>query len=92
MNEMTRVVTIDLHLFKEHLANVDMLIESYRQLMMKANDAIQLADIVEASHHKGMDALTDYILDGNHDQKYEAGLIKAYEIVKAQGQVTSDDR
>lgn len=76
-----QLVTIPLRNWNEHLAAIDMLIQEYKTLSASLKAARALADVIYGHNQAKIDLLTDFILDGTHDHKFEAGLIKALEIV-----------
>lgn len=66
----------------EHCQAIELLIHEFKKLKDAYDDARKLADIIIGDHQAALDSLTDYILDNTHDHKFEAGLIKAYEIAR----------
>ena len=68
----------------QYVERVNMLIQDHDKQTQELSDIRALADIVNETWQTRLDALADLILDRDpvQNDKYEQGLMKAYDIMK----------
>ena len=80
---MTEWVQVKHSELLEYVIHVEHLAKDHSELQEQVKDAKELASIIEATWMARIDKLTDMIMDVHpSDNKYERGLLDAYNIMR----------